>query len=96
MTKAELKKLNRAELLTMLMALTQKCDDLEAQLRIANEQLEKRRIQIEESGTLAEAMIRVNGVLEAAARAAAEYLNEIRRRNPLPGTASDPEQTAAE
>ena len=81
MTEIELKKLNRAELLTMLMSLTQKCEDLEEELRSTGEQLKKRTVQFEEAGTLAEAMVRVNGVLEAADRAAEEYLENIRTQN---------------
>ena len=76
--KSELKKLNRAELLTMLISITEKCEDLERQLEEANKKLEERELKIAESGSLAEAVLKINGVMEAADKAAAQYLDSIK------------------
>ncbi len=80
MTEVELRKLNRAELLTMLMSLTQRCDDLEDELEWMRKQLDDRDLAIAESGTLAEAAIRVNGILEAADQAAEQYMQNVHHR----------------
>jgi hypothetical protein len=46
--------------------------------------LEKREISIRESGSIAEAALRLSGIFEDAQRAADTYLAEIRRANPAP------------
>ena len=79
MTTSELKKLNRAELLTMLMSLTQRCDDLEEELEEAKKKLEDRSIEVSEAGTLAEAVLKINGVMEAVDRAGMQYLENLKR-----------------
>ncbi len=79
MTKGELKKLNRAELLAMLMSVTQRCDDLEEELAEVTQQLKDRSVDIGKSGTMAEAMLRINGVMEAVDRAGAQYLENLKK-----------------
>ncbi len=74
----ELRKLNRGELLTMLISITKRCDDLEAELEEANRKLADRSIKISESGSMAEALLKINGVMEAADRASREYVETIR------------------
>lgn len=78
MTDRELRKLNRAELLELLLAKSRECDRLRAQLKEANDKLAAREIAIEKAGTMAEAALRLNGVFEAADRAAEQYLENIR------------------
>ncbi len=78
MTDVELKKLNRAELLTMLMSITQRCDDLEEELEVCKKELAKKDIEINKAGTLAEAAVRINGVFEAADQAAEQYLQNVK------------------
>ena len=75
----ELKKLTRGELLTMLIAATKRMDELELELKEANEKLADRSIQISQSGTLAEAALRVNGFFDAAEKAGAQYLESIKK-----------------
>ncbi len=79
MTNKELKKLSRAELLEMLIAQSKEMEVLKKQLKEANEMLEDRRIKIENSGSIAEAALKLNGVFEAAQKAAAQYLENIQR-----------------
>ena len=86
MTEGELKKLNRAELLAMLISITQRCDKLEAELQEAYEKLDGRDIEISRAGTLAEAAIKINKIFEAADQAAAQYLANLQRMYPGDGT----------
>lgn len=78
MTEKEMRKLSRADLLRLLLRQTRRNEELQAELDRANAQLEQRRIEIERSGTLAEAALRLNGVFEAADRAAKQYLENLR------------------
>ena len=75
----ELKKLNRGELLTMLISITQRCDELEAELEEANKKLEDRSIVLNNSGTMAEAAMMLNGVMEAVDKASAQYVENLQR-----------------
>ncbi len=75
----DLRKLSRAELLELLISQTRRVEELEAQLADALGQLEKRQIAIDKAGTLAEASLMLNGVFEAAEKAAAQYLENIER-----------------
>ena len=85
MTEGELKKLNRAELLAMLIAVTQRCDELEIELLDAEEKLDSRDIEISRAGSLAEAALKINKVLEAADQAGAQYLANLQRMYPGDG-----------
>ena len=81
MTDKELRKLNRAELLEMLLELSRENDRLRSQLAQAGEQLTQRQLMLDEAGSLAEASLRVNGVFQAAQQAADQYLENIRTLN---------------
>lgn len=83
MTDKELKKLSRAELLEMLIAQSKEVASLKKQLQEANEKLEDRRIMIENSGSIAEAALHLNGVFEAAQNAAEQYLENIKRQTDI-------------
>ena len=63
MTDRELKKLSRAELLEMLVAQMKENEALSQRLQAAEAALESRRIEVEQSGTMAEAALRLNGRL---------------------------------
>lgn len=78
MTEKELRKLNRYELLEMLLAQGKKVERLERELAEANEKLNERQQILASSGTMAEAALRLNRVFEAADNAADEYLNNIK------------------
>lgn len=79
MTDKELRRLSRAELLEMLLEQTKRADSLEAELKQKNEELENKRIVIQNAGNLAEAALALNGVFEAAQRAADQYLYNIKK-----------------
>ena len=80
MADKRLKRLSRKELLEMLIAMEKENTNLREQLDDAERRLENRKIDLEQSGTLAEAALRLNGVFEAADAAAKQYLENIRRK----------------
>lgn len=87
MTEKELRRMSRSELLEMLIAQMEENKSLKAQLKEANAALENRQIEIEKSGSLAEAALRLSGVFEAADRAALMYLENLRTQEEKGGPA---------
>lgn len=81
MTDRDLRRMNRRELLELLIALEQENEALKEQVRRQEEQLQSREIEISEFGSLAEAALALNQVFESADRAAAQYLENIKRRS---------------
>ena len=80
MTDKELKRLNRAELLEMLIAQSKKLARVEEELAEAKKELEERNIAVADSGTLAEASLKLSGIFEDADKAAAIYLEQAKER----------------
>jgi len=80
MRKEDLKKLSRLDLVEMLLEVTRENEQLREALDEANKKLESRTIAVDETGNLAEAALRLNGVLEAAQAAADQYLENIKAR----------------
>lgn len=78
MTERELKKLSRTELLELLLEARRENEQLKEQLQKANELNESRMIKLENVGSIAEAALVLNGVFEAAQRAAEQYLENVR------------------
>ena len=64
MTDNDLKKLNRTELLELLVEQSKKIDQLQAQLDEANRKLSDRQIEIDKAGSIAEASLRLSGEQE--------------------------------
>lgn len=81
MTDQELRKLSRKDLLELLVAQGQERDALQVELEKAKAALADRQLCIEQSGSIAEAALQVNGVFYAAQEAAEQYLENIRLRN---------------
>lgn len=80
MTEKELKKLGRRDLLLLLMDQTRENMRLKEENETLKKQLEDRNLRIGESGTLAEAALKLSRVFEEADRAAAIYLENIKSR----------------
>ena len=87
MASNELKKLNRRELLELLIGEMRENDRREAEIARLNGKIEELeaeiesvRINIENSGSLAEASLKLEGVFTAADEAAKRYASEIRTR----------------
>ena len=80
MTDKELRKLRRDDLLQILINQQKQIDDLNAQLEQGKQALANRDLAIQESGSLAEAALKMNGVFESAQKAADEYMQQMRKR----------------
>lgn len=79
-TEKDLKKLNRYQLLEMLIIQTERADDLQRQLEQAQEQLNSREVQMTVIGSIAEASLQLSGVFDAAQTAADMYLSAAKDR----------------
>lgn len=73
----ELKRLNRAELLELLLTQTRETERLQKELEETKARLNDRNLRIQETGDLAQAVLSLNGVMEAAQAAANQYLENI-------------------
>lgn len=79
MTEKELRRLKRVELLEIMLEQQKRIEALEEELKAAKEELESRRIAISKAGTLSEAALAVTRLFAEADRAAAIYLENLRR-----------------
>ena len=80
MTEKDLKKLNRYQLLEMLIIQTERADELERKLEETQAKLDSRDVQMTVIGSIAEASVHLSGVLEAAQSAADLYINGVKER----------------
>ena len=80
MTEKELLSLKKSELLEIMLAQSREIDSLRAQLAEANARLEERRIAIEESGSIAEASLKLTKIFEEAQKAADLYVENMKRK----------------
>ena len=71
----DLKKLNRYQLLELLVIQTRRADQLQEELDALRTQLEEQNIRLSKLGSIAEASLHVAGVFEAAQKAADLYLD---------------------
>ena len=78
MTDKELKKLSREQLLEMLLAQTREVNRLQQELDSARQQLQDRTIRIRESGSIAEASLKLTSVFQEAQKAADQYLYNVK------------------
>lgn len=75
-----LRRLNRAQLLDMLYDVVKEKEDLEQKLEETRQQLADKNIKIAESGSIAEAALKLNKVFEQAQAAADQYLYNMKER----------------
>ena len=78
MTEKELRHLNRKELLEILIDQTKKINLLRDKVQGLESELNERKIAITESGSMAEASLKLNGIFAAADKAAQQYLENAR------------------
>lgn len=78
MEKRDLSKLKRSELLEIMLAQSEEIDRLRAEVAEKDRQLEDRQIKIAESGSIAEASLKLTKVFEEAQKAADLYLDNVR------------------
>ncbi len=79
MTKRELKKLSRLELLELLLRQMEENEQLRSELEQARKQLNSRKIELENAGSIAQASLQISRIFEAAQMAADIYLENVRR-----------------
>ena len=77
----ELRRMRRAELVEIILALKQTEDRLRAENAVLSAQLQERQIHIENAGSIAQAALELNKVFEAAQAAADEYVASVRAAN---------------
>ena len=80
MTEKDLKKLNRYQLLEMLIIQTERANELEKKLEEAQEKLDSRDVQMTVIGSIVEASMHLGGIFEAAQNTADIYVNAVKER----------------
>lgn len=80
MTEKELRKLNRYQLLELILIQSEQIQELEKQLEDTKAELKEQKIRIKNAGSIAEAALELSGVFEAAQQAADLYLKSIKER----------------
>lgn len=80
MTDKEVRKLRKAELLELLVELSEENDRLKEEIKELNQKLEDRKLKIDNCGSIAEASLVISGVFEAAQKAADCYLENVKRK----------------
>lgn len=80
MTEKDLKKLNRYQLLEMLIMQTERADRLQSRLEEAAEKLSDTEIRMSALGSIAEASLQLSGVFAAAQAAADRYLEAAKKQ----------------
>ena len=76
--KKALKKLSRVELLEMLLDVSQENETLRAENETLRQELDEKRIRLKESGSIAEAALKLNDIFAAAQAAADQYLLSVK------------------
>lgn len=79
MKEKDLKKLNRYQLLELLIVQTERADKLSALLEDAEKRLVEQELRLSSLGSIAEASLELNGVFKAAQDAADQYVNAAKR-----------------
>lgn len=77
MTKKELKRMSRLELLELLLEINQENEQLREENARLKERWRSRRIKMEKAGSIAEAALALNHVFEVAQAAADQYLEGV-------------------
>jgi light-regulated signal transduction histidine kinase (bacteriophytochrome) len=78
MSGKELRRLSRRDLLELLIEQSEEIEELKRKLERATLALEQKEILISNSGSIAEAALRLNGVFEAADAATRQYIENVR------------------
>ncbi len=78
MTEKELKKLNRYQLLEIIIMQTEELEKISKELEQTKALLEKQQIAVASAGNIAQASLQLSGVFEAAQTAADLYLNSVK------------------
>lgn len=80
MTEKELRKLNRYQLLELLVVQTQRAEDLQKRLEDLEDSLQERDIRLSKLGSIAEASMQLSGIFEASQKAVDLYWDAARKQ----------------
>lgn len=83
MNEKELRRLDRKQLLELLLMQIERADDLERRLEEAEKKLKNRELLQTKAGSLAEEALKLSGIFEAAQEAADLYLENVKRQQSL-------------
>ena len=78
MTDKQLRKLSRAELVDIIFELQKNYKQLEDEYKEVREALDRKELIMSKAGSIADAAVQINGVLEAAQAAADQYLQSLK------------------
>ena len=78
--KPDLRKMKKKDILEIMLAQGEEIDRLRARVEELEQQLDDRKLEFEKVGSIAEASLRVTDIFKEAEKAAAIYLENIRRR----------------
>jgi hypothetical protein len=79
MTEQQVRKLKRVELFQIIRNQEEEILQQREKIQKLEQQLTERTIRLEQTGSIAEAALQINGVMEAAQKAADQYLESIRQ-----------------
>ncbi len=77
MTDKELRRLKRVDLLKILIEQEKELEAARQEVKELKEELNSKKIQLENAGNIAEAALQANGFFEAAQKAAKQYLDNV-------------------
>ena len=80
MTEKDLRKLNRYQLLELLILQTERAEKLQQKLDAAEQRLNNQDLRLTTLGSIAEASLQLSGVFQAAQEAADQYLYQAKKR----------------
>ena len=81
MDNKEPRKLGRKDLLEIILAQTKRIEELETELKKTNSELNSKKIAIEDSGSIAEAILRLSDIFNVAQTTADKYVNAVKDNN---------------
>lgn len=77
MEEKRIRKLNKKELLEILLSQARRIEELELELENCNKKLASKKLMIDEVGSIAEACLSLNGIFEAAQASVDQYMSNI-------------------
>lgn len=81
MTDKEFRRLSRSELIDIIFELQQQLEQRKSEIQQLKQAVEKKELDISNAGSLAEAVVSINGVMEAAQAAADQYILSVKAVN---------------
>lgn len=80
MESRDLRKIKRKELLELLLRQKIRIEELETELEDVKKKLDDKNIKIDESGSIAEAALKLNGIFEVAQKSIDDYVDNVKKK----------------